>query len=200
MKFELEIDAFAGQMYKGYVTEIGNSPIQDSGQQQATNFKVVVTLNDDVPNVRPGFTCTADITTNIRNEAISVPIQATTVREIPTNLALTFPNENFGVTPSVSASTSTAISNDRPREVEGVFLIRDGQVQFTEIVTGIAGERYFEALSGVREGDLIITGPFNVVRNLSNGDPVRMNEVGGGRRSGSGRRSNGSGFSFSVGR
>ena len=197
---EIEIDAFPGQMYKGYVTEIGNSPIQDSGQQQATNFKVVVTLNDDVPNVRPGFTCTADITTNIRNEAISVPIQATTVREIPNNLALTFPNENFGVTPSVSASTSTAISNDRPREVEGVFLIRDGQVQFTEIVTGIAGERYFEALSGVREGDLIITGPFNVVRNLSNGDPVRMNEVGGGRRSGSGRRSNGSGFSFSVGR
>ena len=68
------------------MTEIGNSPIQTTGQaatnQQATNFKVVVVLDEDVPDVRPGFTCTAEITTATRKTVVAVPIPAVAVREL----------------------------------------------------------------------------------------------------------------------
>ena len=82
---EITIDALPDRVYTGRVTEIGNSPIQPeagAAQQEATNFLVVVTLDDVVPGVRPGFTCTAEITTATRTDAIAVPIQATTVRDV----------------------------------------------------------------------------------------------------------------------
>ena len=178
----IEIDALPNRSYRGKVTEIGNSPIQATGQNasQATNFKVVVTLDDDVPDVRPGFTCTADITTAVRAATVAVPIQATTVREMTVDaqgqiVRQPSDEDTRGVTPSVSAAVPTARTGATD-EIEGVFVIRDDTVQFTRVVTGIAGERYFEALAGLGEGDLVVTGPFNVVRSLNDGDPVRLNE------------------------
>ena len=179
---EIEIDALPNRIYRGRVTEIGNSPIQDSTQNasQATNFKVIVTLDEDVPDVRPGFTCTADITTAERTDAVSVPIQATTVREVTVDsqgqiVRATPGNAPSGVTPTVSASTLTAPIGST-QEIEGVFLFRNDTVQFTPVVTGIAGERYFETLAGLREGDLVVTGPFNVVRTLDDGSAVRLRD------------------------
>ena len=178
----IEINALPNRSYRGKVTEIGNSPIQATGQNasQATNFKVVVTLDDDVPDVRPGFTCTADITTAVRAATVAVPIQATTVREMTVDaqgqiVRQPSDEDTRGVTPSVSAAVPTARTGATD-EIEGVFVIRDDTVQFTRVVTGIAGERYFEALAGLGEGDLVVTGPFNVVRSLNDGDPVRLNE------------------------
>ena len=179
----IEIDALPNRSYRGKVTEIGNSPIQETGQNasQATNFKVVVTLDDDVPEVRPGFTCTADITTAVRAATVAVPIQATTVREMAVDaqgqiVRKVTGEDTQGVTPSVSAAAAPMAATGSVEEIEGVFVIRDDTVQFTRVVTGIAGERYFEALTGLREGDLVVTGPFNVVRSLNDGDPVRLNE------------------------
>jgi len=82
---KITIDALPDREFTGRVTEIGNSPIQTTasgGARQATNFMVVVTLDEEIPEVRPGFTCTADITTATRQQAVAVPIQATTVREV----------------------------------------------------------------------------------------------------------------------
>ena len=82
---KVTIDAMPGKTFTGKVTEIGNSPIQAAGASaasQATNFKVKVTLDGEVPDVRPGFTCTAEITTATRQQVIAVPIQATAVREV----------------------------------------------------------------------------------------------------------------------
>src|SRR3954468_24964077 len=81
---KITIDAVPDKTFKGHVTEIGNSPIQATGQQQtqATNFKVVVVLDEHVPEVRPGFTCTADITTATRKNVTSAPIPAVAVREL----------------------------------------------------------------------------------------------------------------------
>ena len=81
------IDALPDRDFSGVVTEIGNSPIQPAGAgggagTQATTFKVVVTLDEAIPGVRPGFTCTADITTAIRPDSLAIPIQAATVREV----------------------------------------------------------------------------------------------------------------------
>lgn len=182
---EIAIDALPDRTYRGRVTEIGNSPIQEVGQQtntqaQATNFKVVVTLDEDIPEVRPGFTCTADITTATRTDAVAVPIQATTVREVALDAGGTVVRESRedagGVAPPVEAATSRPDDRAETQELEGVFVIRQGRVVFTPIVTGIAGEQFFEALTGLTEGDLVVTGPFNVVRGLEDGDPVQINE------------------------
>src|SRR6185436_16891288 len=83
---KVTIDAIPDRSFRGHVTEIGNSPIQASGSAaigtQATNFKVVVVLDEEVPEVRPGFTSTADITTATRKNVVGVPIPAVAVREL----------------------------------------------------------------------------------------------------------------------
>ncbi len=183
---EITIDALPDDVYTGRVTEIGNSPIQVTGQaaasgQEATNFKVIVTLDGDVPGVRPGFTCTADITTATRDAAIAVPIQSTTVREVELDASGQVIRRDVDARPGVvsapaSAAPSPAMSNVAREEREGVFVVRQGRAVFVPVTTGIAGERYFEAVAGLTEGDRVITGPFDVVRNLSDGDPVQIND------------------------
>jgi HlyD family secretion protein len=189
---KVTIDAISGRTFNGKVTEIGNSPIQTTGaqtggQRTATNFKVVITLDEQVPEVRPGFTCTAEITTATRQQAVAVPIQALTVRELTYddkgNIVRTprppKPRFSFGsrMEPAVSASTSTELlPGQRREEVEGVFLVRDGKVEFVPVKLGIAGERYFEVVGGLKDGDRVVTGPFDSVRNLFDGDQVVVNE------------------------
>ena len=188
---EIAIDALPDKVWTGTVTEIGNSPIQHAAgaaTQDATNFLVVVTLDENIPNVRPGFTCTAEITTATRDAAVAVPIQATTVREMDVDADGQIIRQadaeggGGGGVPYVLASegqrmpgVSDAVAVDT-EELEGVFAVRQGRALFVPVETGIAGDRYFEALSGLAEGDEVITGPFEVVRNLEDGDPVEPNE------------------------
>lgn len=184
------IDAIDDRSFRGHVTEIGNSPIQaagaqTSGQRTATNFKVVITLDEVSDEIRPGFTCTADISTDTRTDVVAVPIQALTVRELEYDKAgAVVPRPrppapsrfSFGgpPAPSIPVQTELPVGHTR-KEVEGVFVIRDGKAQFVTVTVGIAGERYFEVLSGLKEGDRVITGPFDSVRNLYDGDEVREN-------------------------
>ena len=178
------IDAFPDDAFSGVVTEIGNSPIQAVGTgagagTQATTFKVVVTLDEAIPGVRPGFTCTADITTAIRPDSLAIPIQAATVREVVLDAnGNVVPQETGPRSRSVVSAVEAAEPPGREaeEELEGVFVARQGRAVFVPVDTGIAGERYFEALSGVAEGDLIITGPFSEVRNLADGESIRVVE------------------------
>ena len=186
---EITIDALPGRTYTGRVTEIGNSPIQNQTAgagttQEATNFLVVVVIDGDIPGVRPGFTCTAEITTATRTASLAVPIQATTVREVEIDAAGRIVRRADDSGPGVISRPASASSTPAPtdgestrEEREGVFVVRQGRAVFVPVATGIAGERYFEALSGLEEGDLVITGPFEVVRNLDDGDPVDPNET-----------------------
>ena len=176
---EVTIDALPDLRFAGLVTEIGNSPIQtDAGSgSQATTFKVVVTLKGEIPDVRPGFTCTADITTAVRSDSLAIPIQATTVRQVVVDAYGEVIRADPGgprrsVEPAVSAAELPA--GGSKEELEGIFVARQGRAVFVPVKTGIAGERYFEALTGVREGDLVITGPFSEVRNLGDGDAIRV--------------------------
>jgi HlyD family secretion protein len=192
-KATITIDAVPDREFRGRVTEIGNSPIQTggttspTGTPQATNFKVVVTLEEEIPDVRPGFTCTAEITTATRTNAVAVPIQALTVREMlydakgalvhepppprPSRFRFGQPEEDTPATPPEPPPGFTRM------ETEGVFLFRDGRAVFVPIKVGIAGERYFEVMSGVTEGDRVITGPFNSVREMADGAEVRLQET-----------------------
>jgi HlyD family secretion protein len=180
------IDAVPDRTFKGHVTEVGNSPIQTTtqsqGQRQATTFKVVITLEEEVPDVRPGFTCTAEITTATRKNVVSVPIQALTVREMLYNDKGEMVREqpqrrrrgNAVETP-VSASNEPPPGHTR-KETEGVFVASGGRGVFTPVKVGIAGEQYFEVLNGLKAGDEVITGPFNSVRELSDGGDVKVQQ------------------------
>lgn len=180
---KVTIDAIPNKTFPGHVTEVGNSPIQATGAAastaRATNFKVVVRIDGEVPNVRPGFTCTAEITTATRQSALSVPIQAMTVRELVIDKDGKIVPPTPAATPaSGSATTSTGPppleAGQSRKEFEGVFVVRDGRAAFVPVTTGIAGEKYFEILDGLKEGDDVITGPFASVRNLKEGDLVTV--------------------------
>ena len=192
----ISIDAVPDRTFRGHVTEIGNSPIQTSGaaNQQATNFKVVIVLDEDVPDVRPGFTTTAEITTATRKSVIAVPIPAVAVRElvydakgqivkqpyVPRSRAPIFGMGGGTGAPAGGATgTATAVlpelePGQTRKETEGVFVIRDGKAAYVPVKIGIAGDRYFEVLSGIKAGDQVITGPYNNVRGMADGDPVRV--------------------------
>ena len=188
----ITIDAVPDREFRGRVTEIGNSPIQTgsttiAGSPQATNFKVVITLEEEIPDVRPGFTCTAEITTATRQGVVSVPIQALTVREMLYDAKGALVHEPPPPRPSrfrfgrPAEQTPAAPPEPPPgftrMETEGVFVFRDGRASFVPIKVGIAGERYFEVLSGLNESDRVITGPFNSVREMADGAEVRLQET-----------------------
>ncbi len=189
---KVTIDAVPDRTFRGRVTEIGNSPIQQTGtqtagQQQATNFKVVVTLEEEVPDVRPGFTCTADITTATKTGVVAVPIQALTVREmlfddkgVLVHEPPPVPRTTFFGRPIPVEAPSTPPEpppGHTRTETEGVFLLRGNRAVFAPIKVGIAGDRYFEVVSGAKVGDQVITGPFASVRALADGAAVALPEA-----------------------
>jgi len=178
----ITVDAISGKTFTAKVTEIGNSPIQATGtaSTQATNFKVTLQIEGEIPDVRPGFTCTADITTATRAKALAVPIQATTVREVVLDDKGQIVREP--VTPGRRPSSTTVQASElKPgqerKELEGVFVVRDGKAVFELVKTGIAGEKYFEIMSGLKDGDSVIVGPFASVRTLADGAAVKIEQA-----------------------
>ena len=178
---KVTIDAIPDKTFTAKVTEIGNSPIQATAAaaSRATNFKVVVTIVDEIPEVRPGFTCTADITTATRKGVVAIPIQATTVRE------LVFDEKGNVVKPpetdkkkpqrpGAAAAAEELKPGQTKKETEGVFVIKSGKAAFVPVKTGIAGEKFLEVLTGVKDADEVIVGPFNSVRDLKDGDAVKL--------------------------
>jgi len=179
---KVTIDAMPGKTFTGKVVEIGNSPISasagtTSSTSQATNFLVKVKVTDNIPDVRPGFTCMAEITTATRKNALSVPIQAMTVREMVIDREGNIVRDEKsgrgrGAVGSVQAAELPA--GQERKELEGVFIVNDNKARFVPVKTGIAGEKYFEVLSGLKVGDQVIVGPFNSVRELKDGGGVKI--------------------------
>jgi HlyD family secretion protein len=131
--------------------------------------------------VRPGFTCTAEITTATRENALSVPIQAMTIREVVYDgegNIVREPRTEGRRRRASRVETTVDASAEKPghtrKEVEGVFVVREGHAEFVPVKTGIAGDKYFEMLSGLKEGDQVITGPFASVRSIADGVMVKI--------------------------
>ena len=190
-KAKITIDAIPDRSFKGHVSEIGNSPIQSSAGSagtQATNFKVSVILDEPIPEVRPGFTATADITTATRKDVVSVPIPAVAVRELiyEANGQIvkepkTDKKRRAASDPAAAAPAAELKPGQTRKETEGVFAVRDGKAEFVPIKMGIAGDKYFEVLAGVKAGDQVITGPYNSVRGMADGDLVKVDNGKKGR-------------------
>jgi len=174
---EVEVDALPDILFKGKVTEIGNSPISGGSQQEAKDFKVVVTLEDPSPKLRPGMSCTSDITTDTRNEVLAIPIQALTIREVEVDEDGTYHEPSLGSKSVKEVQEANSDSDDVPqKELEGVFVVDENKrARFRPIITGITGESDMELLRNLKEGDEIITGSFQTLRTIKDGEYITVN-------------------------
>ncbi len=201
----IRIDAFSNEYFSGQVTEIGNSAInppsqQSAGQQAAIDFEVVITLDETGTSLRPDLSATADIVTEMRRSVISVPIIAVTVRETESS------DLNQLTDRTGPGSGNSSQGENASADEEGVFIVVDGTVTFAPIKLGVAGQEYFEVLAGIDVGDNLVAGPYQMIRQLQDGDLVRNvdDEITGGFQfsiggGGSGGGGGGSGFRIRIG-
>jgi HlyD family secretion protein len=165
----VQIDAFPDTTFVGRVSKISNSSVRGAAVQQsadqAVDYEVTIQLINAPSETRPDFSATAKVITDTRKSVMSIPIIALTVRE----------NEN--ITPG-----DTAVGLGRPRpavdvgrkDVEGVFVVGDdNKVTFRPVKVGIAGEKHFEVISGLKDGEKIVAGTYQAIRELKDGTLVR---------------------------
>ena len=168
----VQIDAFPDTTFTGRVTKISNSSVTGTtaaSTDQAVDYQVTIQLLNAPPDTRPDFSATAKIVTANVKKVLSVPIIALTVRE----------NEAIP-----AGDTATGLGKAKPakdigkKDVEGVFVVgKDNKVTFRPVKVGIAGEKYFEVLSGLKEGENIVGGTYQAIRELKDGALVRETKI-----------------------
>ena len=178
---EVSIDAIPRKTFAAVVTEIGNNAIvrssgvstsqQTTASQEAKDFKVVVTLQNPPEDLRPGLSATAKVTTATRKDALTIPIQALTMRS---NADLAPKNEKDSVQAAAPAQDA---SKKKEGETQGVFVIRDKRAEFIPVQSGIAGTTDLEVLNGVKEGDEVVTGSYKVLRTMKPGTRVKVDNA-----------------------
>ncbi|MGO8984138.1 MAG: efflux RND transporter periplasmic adaptor subunit [Terriglobales bacterium] len=177
---DVTIDAIPHKVFHGVVSEIGDNAIvrstgvatsqATSTSEEAKDFKVVVTLTDPPADLRPGLSSTAKITTATRNNVLSIPIQALTVRTQADLVPKDSKHDN-----NVQAAASAPVDPSKQKEeIQGVFVIRNKKAEFIPVETGISGTTDIEVTKGLQEGDQVITGSYKVLRTLKPGTTVKI--------------------------
>jgi HlyD family secretion protein len=176
---DVTIDAIPNKVFKGHVIEIGDTAIVRStglaasqtttSSQEAKDFKVVVALDNPPDDIRPGLSCTAKITTATRQRALTIPIQALTIRQ---KGDLEPKPKNGAVVEA--AKLDPAAEKARKEEIQGVFVVSGGKAQFRKVETGITGATDIEVVSGLKEGDEIVTGSYQVIRTIKPDASVKV--------------------------
>src|SRR2546422_143098 len=163
---EVSIDAFPDTTFTGRVTKISNSSILTAtstatGQnERAVDYEVEITLNHPPGDVRPDLSATARVVTDTRKQVLSIPIIALTVRE------------NKPISTENRPADTSAFARKK-REAEGVFVVTKGVAAFRPVKVGIAGDEYFEVADGLKEGETIVAGPYQSIRDLKDSARVR---------------------------
>ncbi|MGB8113664.1 MAG: efflux RND transporter periplasmic adaptor subunit [Candidatus Sulfotelmatobacter sp.] len=186
---DVTIDAIPRKVFHGTVSEIGDNAIvrstgvatsqQTTASEEAKDFKVVVTLDDPPKDLRPGLSTTAKITTASRRNALSIPIQALTVRtkaQLEQEKA-TPGSVHAAAPPKEIASKDKDKDKDKDQEMQGVFVIRNKRAEFLPVTTGIAGTSDIEVIEGLNEGDEIITGSYKILRTIRSGSGVKIDNT-----------------------
>ena len=167
----VQIDAFPDTTFLGRVTKISNSSVKAASasagsSDQAVDYEVTIQLVNPPKDTRPDFSATAKVVTDARTLALSIPIIALTVRE----------NEELenSDTAAIALGRSTNAKQVGKKDVEGVFVVgTDNKVTFRPVKVGIAGEKYFEVLTGLKEGEKIVGGTYQAIRELKDGALIR---------------------------
>jgi len=163
---EVSIDAFPDTTFTGHVTKVSNSSVLNAGQaatgqsDRAVDYEVEVTLDKPPADTRPDLSATARIVTDTRKQVLSIPIIALTVRE---NKPVSTENRPVDTT-----------ATRKKKETEGVFTVKDGVATFRAVKVGIAGDEYFEVTDGLKQGETIVAGPYQAIRDLKDGARVRQ--------------------------
>jgi HlyD family secretion protein len=175
----VEIDAFPDTTFTGVVREIANSA-QTTGAgtiEEVTNYEVTIRLLEKLPGFRPGMSANADIATETHKNVVNIPIQSLTARE----REKLEKNKQIESTPTERESEEMARSPKEKKEkkedelVEVVFVVENNVAKMQPVKVGISDDNYYEVLSGVKEGESVVTGPFKVLsRTLKDGDAVEV--------------------------
>ena len=167
----VSIDAFPDTTFIGKVTKIGNSQSAASAASttgstdRAVDFDVEITLSNPPRDVRPDLSMTARIVTAVRKNALSIPIIALTARAAPN------PANDNGVVQPMAANPGDTLN--KPKEQEGVFVVENGIARFRPVKVGIAGDEYFEVLDGLKEGETVVSGTYQAIRDMKDSTRVR---------------------------
>lgn len=174
---DVELDAFQDTTFKGIVTEIANSAITKGlgTQEQVTNFEVTITLDNPDTRFRPGMSTTVDLKTNRLDNVLKVPIQSVTVRD---KKKLEEKKDKRD-----SKEDKEAEEDEEKDMREVVFIVVENRTVAKEVKLGISDDRHYAALSGVNEGDQVITGPFKLLnKDLKNDQLVSVKETKKGKK------------------
>lgn len=179
----VEIDAFNNRKFKGVVYKIANpetsalTSSSGSSSTSVTNYEVHIRLlPEDYKDLivkgqpfpfRPNMTASADIQTQTHTNVLTVPLNAVTTRS----------REDVLKADSTKAKTDNAVSSNNDNDLaEVVFVLQpDGKVKMSEVKTSIQDINNIEVTSGLKAGEQVITGPYDVVsKTLKNGDKVKV--------------------------
>ncbi len=168
----IKVDAFGDRLFKGLVTEIGNSAISEGvgTQEQVVNFDVKIKLINPDPLLRPGMSCNADVQTETRHNVLAVPIQSVTAR----NKSEMKTEETEGIS-TVKEEKKSISSGKKLQEI--VFLVKNNKAKQMNVETGISDDNYIEVKSGLDVGQQVVSGSYKAIsRELADGSNVRIEE------------------------
>ena len=172
---DVTIDAVPGKVFKGKVTEIGSQAVlRTSGlattqtttsNQEAKDFKVVVTIENPPDNLRPGLSTTSKIKTAERKGVVAIPIQSLAVRSRK-DLEEAAKNAKKDGNVTLAAPPPAAAGDPKKDEVQGVFVVSGKKAVFRPVETGISGVTDIEITKGLQPGDEIVIGSYKALRTL----------------------------------
>ena len=173
----VEIDAFPNRRFAGRVTKIGNSSIRpvssvtSTASDQAIDFEVRISLDEPPEAIRPDLSATANVVTATREDVLAIPIIALTLID----------EEDFELLEN--ELTGDGETDESPFEgkdasqIEGVYVVEeDGVVRFRPVEIGVTGDNYFEVLDGLEEGQTVVSGSYQAIRELRDGTSVEIEE------------------------
>jgi HlyD family secretion protein len=170
---DIKVDAFGDRIFKGTVTEIGNSAITEGlgTQEQVVNFDVKIKLSDPDEQLRPGMSCNAEIQTETRHNVVSVPIQSVTARN-QSELSMDNDSEEEN---NVKEEKKNGFGQKKLQEI--VFVVNKNKAKTINVETGISDDNYIEIKSGLDTTQQVVSGSYRAIsRELADGSNVRIEE------------------------